>query len=70
MSSMDDALRRRGESMSSMDDALRRAEDVAGMQIVHQSQAKAQGNEEVFRAAVEAYKAIQHLRRVLLEVDA
>ena len=56
--------------MSSMDDTLRRAEDVAGMQIVHQSQAKAQGNEEVFRAAVEAYKAIQHLRRVLLEVSA
>lgn len=56
--------------MSSMDDTLRRAEDVAGMQLVHAAQAKAQGNEEVFRAAVEAYKAIQHLRRVLLEVSA
>ena len=33
--------------MSSMDDTLRRAEDVAGMQLVHASQAKAHGSEDV-----------------------
>ena len=56
--------------MSSMDDALRRAEDIAGMQLLHAAQAKAQGSEEVFRAASEAYEAIQNLRHVLWEVSA